>query len=398
MRFARSYHLLEIIVLTVVLACLAACSHVSFTYDDVDGTPDKVDVKFTVTWPEGFAPDGQMPASVTVLMSRIVNEVHYVWDESPDGAGAGDNSGTPDPDSSQADASDPDAPDPDSSQTDAEGGATVEENARVVLVGDYYVIACGFVQGTYTIEGLDMFRSDNGFGMTNLKAAIPVISREDIAARYGNLKDFNPSFDFIEEASPLGLSVVKPSIIPGSGTSVIDFQMKDLTMLLTLRLTVSSASGVDVESIVADLSGVPCEIGLMSGLVTGDKTGKMCFEMEKVSSSGSEAVYEAVIRTAGLFPASSDTLRSGNGILRLALTASSNGVSRVFYAGINLKRDIEKADLMSQSPDKNGYRIACSSAELEISQTLRVSREQIENAGDDSLSGWFEDKDIEIEW
>ena len=53
---------------------------------------------------------------------------------------------------------------------------------------------------------------------------------------------------------------------------------------------------------------------------------------------------------------------------------------------------------MSQSPDKNGYRIACSSAELEISQTLRVSREQIENAGDDSLSGWFEDKDIEIEW
>ena len=380
MRLCRSYHLLEIIVVAVVLACFAACSHVNFTYDDVDGTPDKVDVKFSVIWPEGFASDGQLPSSVTVLMSRIVNEVHYVWDEDMDDADV------PDSETSAPDAADPEA------------DGVVEDNAHIVLVGDYYVTACGFLPETYSIVGLDKFRSDNGFGMMNLKAVIPVVSRDDIAARFGKIKDFNPAFDFIEEASPLGLSVVKPSILPGSGTGMIDFQMKDLTMRLTLRLTVNSASGVEIGRIVADLSGVPSEIGLMNGLVTEDRTGKMCFEMEKVSSAGSEAVYEAVIRTAGLFPASSDTLRSGNGILRLTLTASSNGVTRVFYAGINLKRDIEKADLMLQSNEKNGYRVACSSATIEIFQTLRVSREQIENAGDDSLSGWFEDKDIEIEW
>ncbi len=381
----NSYHYsLRIFAFAIVLLCLASCTFVEFSYDDVDGTPNKVNVSVSITWSSDFASEEDIPEKVTVLMSRIVNEVHYVWDE--------DRYGTV-PDEEGEEGVEGEA---------GEEGEESEENGtvadRIVLVGDYYAIAYGFKEGTYEIEGLENFRTDNGFGMTSIKAILPTLDKEDLDDRFGNMKDFNPALEFVGEAAPLGLSVIKPTILAGSGSGALNFQMKDRTLRLTIRLKLISGEGVQVNRIVADLSGVPREIGLMSGLVFDDKTGKIRFEMEKVSEAGAESVYEAVIRTAGLFPASSDSLRSGNGILRLELTASCNGVSRSFFAGINMKREIEEAKLMQQTTDKKGYRVICNDAEITIGQTIKVSKDQIESAGDDSLSEWFEDKDINIEW
>ena len=109
-----------------------------------------------------------------------------------------------------------------------------------------------------------------------------------------------------------------------------------------------------------------------------------------------------------MFPAASSVLKSGNGIFRVTMTASNRGDdgsddveplsrTRVFYAGVNLKKEIEAAKLLSETEDHRGYRIEKDQAIIEIGTVLKVGLNQIESVGDDSLTGWFENDDLDIE-
>lgn len=407
MRNISSYRLLWCFVLTMAMILIAGCSSVKFGYDDQADSPDKVGVAFSVSWPENFAPQDEMPEGVVVLMSRIINEVHYAWETLPDGRFVGE---------SNAGSSYDNVGETVEGSEEENVDGTVREQ---VLVGDYYSIAYGFRQGTYDIVGLDEFRNypangtvANGNALTgrmmDLKASLPRLSTKEVEETFGSLPDFNPSQEFLSEASPLGWSVVKSTFLPGTATGDVFFDMQDRTVLLTFRLKVRPEAGVYVKRIVADVSGLPYEIGLMTGLVQEDRTGRMRFEMVQTSASESELVYETTVRTFGMFPAASSMLKSGNGIFRVTMTASNRGDdgsddveplsrTRVFYAGVNLKKEIEAAKLLSETEDHRGYRIEKDQAIIEIGTVLKVGLNQIESVGDDSLTGWFENDDLDIE-
>ena len=101
----------------------------------------------------------------------------------------------------------------------------------------------------------------------------------------------------------------------------------------------------------------------------------------------------------GLFAATKPGFITGPGILQLILDAKvDGGVSRRFFASINLKETIEKADLMIETSDHLGYRCT-RDAVLEIPTKLIVNRDHILSSGGNGLEIWYDNEkyiDVEI--
>ncbi|MGN0188535.1 MAG: hypothetical protein ACI395_03365 [Candidatus Cryptobacteroides sp.] len=400
MRLCRIRHIAGVVLsFAVVLCTVVCCTSISYGYIDYgDGQTqpnDRVSVQFSVGWPSGIGQAG-IPETCSVLMSRITNEVHYIWEVSSEP----EVPELPDPDAVEV---------PDGSEVVFPGTDDSEGNdLPSVFAGDYYSIAFAYGGNTgenaYNIENIEEFRTDTRVGMKEVYAQVPVMSKDKVKEKFGeDLNDFNPSLPYLYETEPLYLDVRKiVNLLPGDPKYSIDFEMRDLTMNLTIRLNVRHEDEVTVDKLIADLSGIPSQICLMNGVVTKDRTGRVVFNMERVQREGTIDVYEAKIRSLGLLSAESSSLKTGLGILRVSLTASCGEVSRVFYAGINLKKEIDNSRLMLMTSDNLGYTARLDSTTedrlIEVGTELTVSIEQVETAGNEGIGGWFDDNDdIEVE-
>lgn len=365
-----------------MLACcaavsvLVACTGVDYGYIDYgDGAdaPGHTDVLFSFDW--GNLPTGEIPQACSIAMSRIVNEVHYTYVVDSQGNIMEGN-------------------EDESVEDDMQGRRPVS-----VLDGDYYAIAFGSAENGYTVNDLDVFRDDNSSGMKNLYASLPVLTKDDVAEQLGEEPvDFNPSYKAVPAAAPLYLSVRKMTLNSGEKASEVTFVPQDITVDLVIRVRIDVEEGVGIGGLLAELSGVPVKVPLMSGIVTGDDLGKVYFRMEQLASDGQGIVFEGRVKALGLFTSQSASLVSGPGVLRLSVHAVSGENERKFYAGINLKRVIDEARLMVRTEDGTGYRIAMGEAVLDVDRALTIKNGQVVSGGDDAMDGWFDTKtDIEVE-
>ena len=348
-----------VIAVSAFILSFAGCTAVDYGYidygEDSGVNPDEVGVSLSYSWPSS-AGDGI--SGVNVLMSRIYNEVHYVWTD--------------------------------------ESAADVDTVA--VLGGDYYAIAFGWNNEDYKAIGIEGFRDDASMGMRTVCAGIPEMTKDEIAAEYGkDVNDFNPSLPYIRQAGSLWMGAVKFSALSSEGQKNLNFRMEDLTMTVHLSMKVRTEDNVEVERLSGDLAGTPCRISLMSGIVPPDKSGKVLFDFSKSGQSGNVIVYEASVKVLGLLAPENSTLKTGPGILRITLIAKSGENQRVFYAGINLKNEIENAKVMLLSSDKSGYRKNLSEAYINVGSELKIGKVQIETGGSEAVGGWFENQDINVD-
>ena len=161
---------------------------------------------------------------------------------------------------------------------------------------------------------------------------------------------------------------------------------------ITFKINISTEEGVRIERLLGIISGVPPRIQLMSGVVSRSGTGKVFFEMEDIFSNNNEYVYAGDVNVLGLFPATKPGFITGPGILQIMLDARvGNSGKRRFFASINLKETIEKADLMLQTEDHLGYR-CIKDAVLEVPTALVVSKDQIVSSGGNGLEIWYDNQ------
>lgn len=385
-------HFRMLSVIAISLAMLYSCTDVDYGYIDYGtgtGTSGQTNVLFSFGLDESSE---QGPEAYYIAMSRIVNEVHYTYVVGRQGDQLVEE-GLPDADDSSADNGN-------------------EEAGRVpvaVLDGDYYAIAFGKDDKGYRItdyggsEIFGDFEKDNSLGMKNLYASLPVSAIEDVSQQYGfSLVDFNPSFKIVSGASPLYLSIKKATLNSGSNPTEIVFEPKDRTINLRFRVNLDVDETVEIKQLLAEISGVPSKVQLMSGIITEDNLGKVYFEMKPVDhAAGNVQTYEGQVRVLGLFASRYSSYMSGAGILRLYVLASAgdgeSAVERRFYAGINLKNIIENGRLMLRTEDGMGYRAAKSEAVLDVPAKLVVKKDQVVSGGGDALEEWMTGDDIDAE-
>ena len=334
-RFCRIY---VIVVAAVLMAVVSSCS--KFSYGGTDRDEAVVQVAIST--------DHLEPCQV--LMSRLVNSRHYVWE--------------------------------------------ADTMPRKISFGEYFAVAYR-ASDLYDITSLQEFGADPSVSMQEVYAVLPSDTES-----YGKIAEFNPYSSFISGADGvLEVDFKRVSVVDTS--MVVVFSPKSLTQTITFRLKVRCGQGVSIGSLRAAVSGVPSRVRLMSGMVRNDvenTTHRQYVPMQMISSG----VYEGSVKTLGLFPPVSMSHTSGPGIFQVEVRASveEDGMlyDRVFYAGINLKAAIERAALMEQAEDRSGYRIRVSEAVIEVPVELEVLADTVVSGEGEGMEQWFEnDADIEVE-
>ena len=356
-----------------VLSLCGACTSVEMG-PDVD-IPDSAQVAFSVNWPEDMA-ESEKPDRMYLIMSRIINTVHYVYETDA----SGEILDT--------------WPSQDVSQDVDAMSIQVEDFPN----GDYYMMLFNDISASYKVDSLDRFASDKSISMRALVARAAKMTDEEADEAFGHERpDFNPSFPYIKCGGPLYIDVKKQSIYPDGGADV-SFDMSSLTQALTFRLKVQSDEDIEISKLSAEISGVPASVELMSGKVRNDTTCRVIFDFEENGTEGGYKLYEGKINTFGLFPGENEDYITGPGILQIAVVARCEGYEKLFHASINMIRPISAAGLMETLSDGSGYRISRSEAELDVDAVLHITREQVIPGEDgQGIEIWFEKENIDVE-
>ena len=364
------------VALMLLPALVVSCSRVYYDYvegsEDIHIDPSISAVKFGFDW-KNIEDTASVPAQMTVAMSRVVNTVHYVYNLSKDGA----------------------------ILDTLETGAVQGHLPDTVMNGDYYVLglARGNASYDYEIQDIEMFEDSLSISMKDLYARIPEVPREDLIS--SDVVDFNPLYPFIYSAEPLYFEVKKQPVYPADTPTEIVLTPQKLTRELTFKINLTTERGVKIDRLIGIISGVPSQVQLMSGVVSELNTSKVFFDMKEAFSSGSDYIYQGKVNVLGLFPATKPGFITGPGIFQVILHVSvgegEETIRRVFYASINIKSIIEKADLMIETTDHLGFR-STRDAMLEIGTQLKVTRNQVESVGGEGHEEWVEyGEDIEVE-
>ena len=374
----KAHDIMRYMVVAIMLlpAFVVSCSQVDYDYvegsEDVHIDPSISAVRFGFDW-KNIKDTASVPAQMTVAMSRVVNTVHYVYNLSKDGSIL------------------------DTLQT----GAVQGHQPDTIMNGDYYVLglARGNARYDYEIPNIELFEDSLSISMKDLYARIPEVPKEELVS--SDIVDFNPLYPFVYSAEPLYFEVKKQPVYPADIPTEIVLTPQKLTRELTFKINLSTEKGVKIERLVGIISGVPSEVQLMSGVVSELNTSKVFFDMNEAFSSGNEYIYQGKVNVLGLFPATKPGFITGPGIFQVILHVSigegEEAIKRIFYASINIKSIIEKADLMIETTDHLGFR-STRDAMLEIGTRLKVTRNQIESVGEEGQEEWVEhEEDIEVE-
>ena len=328
-----------------------SCIGVDFGYtNDGSGAPDgygmsEVDIEFVSQGDGGnVAPDG-----MTVILTRTVNEIHYIWTVGNDGMIHG----------------------------------TETPSRPSIKHGDYYAAAFYADESAFVFKGLDEFRRGSS-PMSSVSAVLPAVSDAELKTEFGvSGSEFGVEYAVVGNADRLWHAAGRLSS-NSDNTPVLSFTPADLSIDMDFKLTLRLVAGAQVSSVTAALAGVPASVSLMTGNASQNAVGKSVFKMDAVSVSGESVTFAGKLRTLGAFPSSYGSYIAGSGIVWLAIDASAGSAQKRLYAGVNISSQINGQGIMEKNGD--GYRLAKNHAVFNMG-TLTLDGEKLVS-GDNAVDKW----------
>lgn len=343
--------------LSALACCTIASSCVMLDLKTAE-TSDASKIAFELEW-DALAEDAR-PDTVFVAMNRVSDVIRYAFELDASGNYLPDN-------------------DHDSS----------------AVYGNYIMLAYTRDRDNYDFSGPDSFISEPKVSMKDFKASLKELPLDELdALREGSNLDFNAAYRFVRHSVPLW-SASRKGDVSDTRENAFRFTMRPMLQDITFAVNLEAESGVDIVSVVAEVSGVPASISLLTGAVDVEDMARVIFRM---SPSG-EHRYEGTVGIPGLFPSGNASLYTGPGIMRLSVTAEMNGVRKVLRPAMNIGDLITSSSLMERIPGTDDYRISRRTAVLEVSGHLIIGAGSFSSSGSGSgsVEGWFDSDNIDVE-
>ncbi len=364
----------RVLVLPLVSAILLA-SCVRLDLKTADTGSETTGIAFTVDW--GDVAEADRPEPVVVALSKLSDGLKYSFTTDASGAfieADGENSGT------DADGTDTDSPE--------------DETVRYVEYGSYVMLAYAGDISSYTVSGTEDYLTDRAVSLRDFRAKVNDLSLEELdEMRDGSRLDFNAAYRFICSPAPVWCAPLKTDV-SDVHSNVFTLVMQPRICRLTVSVSVTAESGIDVSSVVAELSGVPTSFSFIDGETDTADLAKVIFRM-----THSGGVWSGTVNVPGIFHSDDITLRTGPGILRLALTAEKDGVKKVIHPAVNIRSEIISSSIMKQLSGSDGYFCSRGSATIAVSGVLKVGADSFATVeGGDGVAEWYDsDEPIDVE-
>lgn len=244
------------------------------------------------------------------------------------------------------------------------------------------------------------------------------VNDKAVTGKYGDWKSYNTYSDYISSfVNPVYMDHLNYIDVPiadeASNAVRLDFSPQPITQHVMFRMQIEKEEGVMVDSIIAEISGIPAAMELSTGLLRPEKSYKMLFKMGYPSLANREdslhvspLVCSGELETTGIVRSANESLQTGPGILSLAVYThvlrkgvdglSDRAFQKVFYAGINLFHTLTQTKLLEWDEEQAKYKQVCREAILDIGDILKIDQDRIVNGGSDNtgMDRWFDGENI----
>lgn len=423
--------------LALALLALCSCTDPGLCYEPNHPHTSNVGISVNYEWP-----DGEKPAyidSMSVLAVRIINHRKYgmVWSvdslrgryffNAPPKVDAWvdpyiEPEPEPEPDSVQViiigdeDDHEVDSLKPDPHAT--EPPPVVDPEDMYAVQTDHFVLNDGvykfFTMPSDTTEvcysNINEYLEAPGDGMqaSDINMYYRTYQRGDslLVNTTGDWTDYNPAFPYIQSNSqPLYSDTLDlESVSMGQHKDII-FHPKRITQQIDLnwviRKDISEIPFV-IDSVKAEISGIPSRTGLFSGHLYLARTNKMLFDAEIVARDGGlmpdderedSVIVHARINVLSIVNNKGDDYQTGPGFLQVMAYCHAvdpkNGLTRHrTLSGIaNLHRELNEAELIWYDPDGQYAVKNKDDAVIDIQHKFRIGGKSIISGLDSSTSG-----------
>lgn len=170
-----------------------------------------------------------------------------------------------------------------------------------------------------------------------------------------------------------------------------------------------------IDSVVAEISGLPYRVNLVNGNLDIRRTNKMMFRMGLVDAGGNplpdtyaatSATCHASISVPGIVPGSSTDVNTGPGIMQVMIFMHSENpddpsepLHKMVQGKINLYHTLREARLTDYTDDMRFVRRTCDRGELDINAPLIIDGDAIQESPDNDggLDAWRACDDIVVD-
>ncbi len=334
-----------------IAGCLSlSCTLLELKTSVGDATGTKV--SFSCKWPDTDARNGC--DSVYVLMNRATDGIRYLYAES---AGA-------------------------------------EFQDTVAVFGHYVALAYSYDTKDYEVPQRQGFLTGPEVYIRDFTAQAATLPAGDVEAiRGGSSLDFNAAYRFISLPSQI-YSASGLETVSDTEANRFSFKLSPLLADLTVEFTVRAGTSVTINSVAAELSGVPASINLRDGSTSADDIARLITSAQRQDSGSCSAGF----LITGIYPPESDALTTGPGILRLCINATCSGVSKTLHPAVNLRKEIVDAKIMTSFDENGRYVTRSRKVKIRIAEELVITSANFSPGGEgDGVERWFDSDFVDVE-
>lgn len=294
-----------------------------------------------------------------------------------------------------------------------------------ILSGDYKFLA--FNMDDTELDYSEVFNymvdTKNQIKLQDIYVSYKSYQKNDPALRRptDDWVDYNPYAQYIQADMPaVYFDTIESKKIIYKQPAECAFKPKPLTQDIDIIFKIQKEGGVKlaVDSVIAEIAGIPHKINLSNGFVDITKTYKMLFKMDMESTDGKpieednatnkQIVCKKNINVTSVVKSSSEDMTVGPGILQVMIfvtaTTKNNDTGEEYefkkkiQGKINLCNTIDEAGLIEITDDGTHARRSKAHGTLNIKDLLKIDgRSIVENTEENKIDRWINSSNIIVD-
>lgn len=271
-----------------------------------------------------------------------------------------------------------------------------EEDSFQMEPGEYEALfMCSVPMDAYRIENKDAFLSDKEESLSSLSMRIPTLTREQFLEQFPGVSPLIiPAYDTLPlpQAPPLYLTSIRGQVTSSTEPQNFTFKPRPIHQEVTFRITITPGDEtVTPTRVVANITGTPFRVQMLSGHVDTGLMGQTCMEFTNVGGNQ----WEATANMLGIKTPQDPELQTGPGIMHL-LVEYGTVVPRSVNRYLNLKPYLDAQPLLRYADEGDYYMSVTTKASYVIEEPLMLKPSDTEHGGEEPVSPWKDPEDGDV--
>jgi len=290
--------------------------------------------------------------------------------------------------------------------------AILSEESFRLKSGDYKFVAFSRNDLEIDYSSVDNYLCHDEVPLSDMNVIYKTYEKGDPALHFtiADWVDYNAYGDkdrYMQPSlQPIYYDTIAVRSLRANGRYHIEFaNPRRLTQHIEIHFEIRKVAGSQpftVDSVFAEISGIPYVINLATGYIDIQKTKKMMFKAEHNKDSVENQLVrcKGVIDVPTIVESSSEDIFMGPGIMQVMIMCSTQDSSdptkrlnKKFQGSINLYHTLKRGNLMRYTDDRQHVTKRKDSAELVIDAVMRINGEHIIENPDDAagLDRWHKE-------